>query len=500
MASWQGVSVWDMTSWSEELLLPGVFGPLSFSPDGKTLATDSPAGITLWPLDETRPPLVISDSTNVFLRSGPFLRGDGALSFSPDGKFIVAGRNTISERGVFVLSIWDAQSGKEIAVVPDDPEHVEHTGVITSLVFSPDGNTLVTASMDYSIRLWDFATRQRFATLQGHRSEVWSLAFSPDGQTLASGGKDGEVNLWSVRRAKKENTLAGTWQPAAISRDSRTVAALNRSGTVGFINVATHELEQQFQLGPGWFRSGASISLSDDLSTLAHPIEDGSVRLWNTATRETTTLKVSEGPVDQVILSPDGKSLVTSGRGRHVRWWDLRSGTNFVLGGDVQKVLFARDGKTMATLRRGNTLELWDVATLVVRTNLVLETQFGFEGALSADGRLLAVAGTDDAVRLFDTATGKLLGACFGHKQDVFSIAFSPDSKTLATASDDSTLKLWNVATQQELLTIRRLGGALRGLVFSPDGQVLVGGGSFSQQSGGLRFYHAATASRSDSR
>ncbi|HTD67302.1 MAG TPA: hypothetical protein VK846_12310, partial [Candidatus Limnocylindria bacterium] len=99
-----------------------------------------------------------------------------------------------------------------------------------------------------------------------------------------------------------------------------------------------------------------------------------------------------------------------------------------------------------------------------------------------------------------DTATGKLLGACFGHKQDVFSIAFSPDSKTLATASDDSTLKLWNVATQQELLTIRRLGGALRGLVFSPDGQVLVGGGSFSQQSGGLRFYHAATASRSDSR
>ncbi|HTD66235.1 MAG TPA: hypothetical protein VK846_06870, partial [Candidatus Limnocylindria bacterium] len=395
MASWQGVSVWDMTSWSEELLLPGVFGPLSFSPDGKTLATDSPAGITLWPLDETRPPLVISDSTNVFLRSGPFLRGDGALSFSPDGKFIVAGRNTISERGVFVLSIWDAQSGKEIAVVPDDPEHVEHTGVITSLVFSPDGNTLATASMDYSIRLWDFATRQRFATLQGHRSEVWSLAFSPDGQTLASGGKDGEVNLWSVRRAKKENTLAGTWQPAAISRDSRTVAALNRSGTVGFINVATHELEQQFQLGPGWFRSGASISLSDDLSTLAHPIEDGSVRLWNTATRETTTLKVSEGPVDQVILSPDGKSLVTSGRGRHVRWWDLRSGTNFVLGGDVQKVLFARDGKTMATLRRGNTLELWDVATLVVRTNLVLETQFGFEGALSADGRLLAVAGTD---------------------------------------------------------------------------------------------------------
>ena len=138
---------------------------------------------------------------------------------------------------------------------------------------------------------------------------------------------------------------------------------------------------------------------------------------------------------------------------------------------------------------------MWDVATRAVRNSFVLDTPFGFEGALSADGRLLAVAGNDDAVHLYDTATGQLLGACQGHKQSVFSVAFSPDGKTLASASDDSTLKLWNVATQQELLTIRRLGGALRGLVFSPDGQTLAGGGSFSQQSGGLRYYHAPDVS-----
>ncbi len=489
-----GVRVWDTLTWSEQLLLPGASGPLSFSPDGKTLATDSPAGISLWPLDEARPAVILGDSTNVFLRRSFFMNSPGAMSFSPDGKSIVAGRNAISERGVFVLSIWDAASGKEIGVVPDDPEHIEHTGVITALTFSPDGNTLATASMDYSIRLWDFAARERLATLQGHRSDVWSLAFSPDGRTLASGGKDGELKLWSVHRdTNAQNTVAGTWQPAAISKDSRTVAALNRNGMVGFINIATHEVEQQFQLGQGWFRSAASISLSDDLSTLVQPVDDGSVRIWNTATRESTTLKVTDGPVDQATLSPDGKSLVTAGRGRNVRWWDLGSGTNLAVGGEVHKVVFSRDGRTMAALRRGNTVEVWDVATRMARTNFLVETQFGFEVTLSADGRLLAVAGNDDAVHLFDTVTGKTIGHCYGHKQDIFSIAFSPDGKTLATASDDSTLKLWNVATQQELLTIRRLGGGLRGLTFSPDGQVLVGGGSFSQQSGGLRFYHAPT-------
>jgi WD40 repeat protein len=62
----------------------------------------------------------------------------------------------------------------------------------------------------------------------------------------------------------------------------------------------------------------------------------------------------------------------------------------------------------------------------------------------------------------------------------------------LASASDDSTLKLWNVATQQELVTIRRLGGTVRELLFSPDGTMLVGSRGVASRSGvGLRFYRA---------
>jgi len=58
-------------------------------------------------------------------------------------------------------------------------------------------------------------------------------------------------------------------------------------------------------------------------------------------------------------------------------------------------------------------------------------------------------------------------------------------------AGDDSTLRLWNVATQQELLVDRRLGGALREVMFSPDGQLLAAGSSMSFQTGGIRFYRA---------
>jgi WD40 repeat protein/serine/threonine protein kinase len=486
----EGVSIWDTANWREQALLPNAFGPIAFAPDGGRIVTDTRAGLTVWPWSNTNAPVLLRDSTNVFLRNG-WQRTDGAITFSPDGRFIIASRNTLSERGVFVLSVWDAQTGEEAGTMPDDPEHIEHTGLISSLAFSPDGQTLASSSLDYSIRLWNFATRQPIGALQGHAGEVLSLAFAPDGKTIASGGSDGVVKLWPTQRAPERNPLPGTWQPVGYSKDSHTLVALNRQGSIGFINARTHELEQQWPLETRFFRRGQDISVSDDLSTLAHIAENGTVKIWNTATREATELKVADNFVETAVLSPNGHALVTSSRGRNLRWWDWREGLSTAIGSDAQRVHFARDGRTLVAMQRGGNVFIWDVATRAARFDFKIEAQLGSESALSPDGSVLAVGYMDESIQLYDTASGEWIGACLGHKQNVNSLAFSPDGRTLASASDDSTLKLWNVATQQELLTIRRLGGALRGLTFSPDGQWLVGGGSFSQQSGGLRFYPA---------
>ena len=516
-----GVRVWDTaqgTNWTELRFLTNAMAPMAFAPDGKTLATDTKAGITLWPIEGGRAEVTLQHATNLFVPGVPSYPGSwfkpgGALAFSPDGKWVVATCNTLSEHGVFVLGIWDVESGTGTSM-PDDPEHIEHTGIISSLAFSPDGRALATASCDYSLRLWDWVTRQRLAIFQGHLSEVWALAFSPDGQSLVSGAKDGSVNLWPVRGQEKEDILPGSWQQLlAISKDSRRLAALDRQGTVAFVNLATRELEQEFQpVNPSdrsRFRPAPAVALSADFKTLAHGLDDGRVQLWNTETHETTTLNALDRPVNQVVLSPDGRSLITAGGfglGHGLRWWDLRRGTNVVLDSEALRVLLSPDGRTLAAFQRGDTVELWDAGTRSRRTNLVSEVPLRFDptapappAAFSLDGRLLAVICSDDAVRLWDTATCNLVGTCTGHKQAVSGVAFSPDGKTLATASDDRTLKFWNVATQQELLTIRRLGGALRSVLFSPDGSLLVGRISTSSAMGGLRFYRCPLFRETDS-
>ncbi|MDB6035293.1 MAG: pknB 19 [Verrucomicrobiales bacterium] len=509
------VRLWDTSDWKSQKTLSGASRPLAFSPDAKILASESKGLITLRPLTSGAKAVILEGSTNLFGGRGPFSRMDRGvafsldgnsrmdrgLAFSPDGKYVVGARNTLSEHGVFVLSVWDAASGEEEGTIPDDPEHIEHTGTICSLAFSPDGHTLATASMDYSIRLWDFNTRQRLATFQGHLSEVLSLAFTPDGQSLVSGAKDGEVRIWPIRPRQKEDTFAGVKQPLGFSRDGQTLAALNREGVMVFINLQTEQIQQQISLDHGRFRFGmfgTALSLSEDLSTLVQGRENGQVKIWNTTTGHTNLIKAAQNPIEQVALSPDGNWLVTRARDTGYRRWDLRTRDYKAWRVEAQKVLFSPDGTLIATYGRSNTVQLWDTATLTLRSTLTSEEAFAFPisatatpAAFSPDGQLFAIACQDDAIRIWEAASGKMIGTCAGHKQGIFSIAFSPDGRTLATDSDDSTLKLWNVATQQELLTMRRLGVALRALVFSKDGQVLAAGTSGSSPSGGLYFYRA---------
>ncbi|NBP02582.1 MAG: hypothetical protein EBU90_21170, partial [Proteobacteria bacterium] len=84
-----------------------------------------------------------------------------------------------------------------------------HTGLVYSVAFSPDGQSVVTASTDRTAKLWDVQTGQLLLTLQGHTGLVSSVAFSPDRQSVATGSWDSTANLWNVQTGQLLLTLQG---------------------------------------------------------------------------------------------------------------------------------------------------------------------------------------------------------------------------------------------------------------------------------------------------
>src|SRR5688572_10547529 len=70
-----------------------------------------------------------------------------------------------------------------------------HTGYVTSVVYSPDGLYLASASTDDTVKLWEVSSGKELRTFRGHTDDVRSIAFSPDGKYIASGSWDRTVRL-----------------------------------------------------------------------------------------------------------------------------------------------------------------------------------------------------------------------------------------------------------------------------------------------------------------
>jgi WD40 repeat protein len=131
--------------------------------------------------------------------SSDFNTERSTLSFSSDS------RTLISTIALGHIQLWNLPASKDLeawATSTEVPQPLAilygHYHGVYAIALSPDGEIMATGHREV-IRLWYLPTRQPLKTIKAHRSEVTGLVFSADGQQLISSGRDGRLLVWSTR-------------------------------------------------------------------------------------------------------------------------------------------------------------------------------------------------------------------------------------------------------------------------------------------------------------
>ena len=281
-----------------------------------------------------------------------------------------------------------------------------HKSWVTTVAFNPRTSTLVSGSLDDTVKVWDLQTGNIMFTLQGHRRGVNAVAISAKGQVLVSCGDDNTVQVWNLTTGRLLHTLKGHGR--------------------GVTSVAIgHQ---------GWLLASGS--------------KDKTINLWKLDKGIIIkTFADSMSVIKSVALTPDETTLISGGLDNKVRLLDIRTGQTIrTLSGHLSTincVAISADGLFIASASKDKTVRIWSLATGAIIHCLKGHLQEVNSVAIAPDNRTIVSGSTDGTVKIWDAKSGDLKFTLSDHTNAVTSVSIHRTGKLLASASSDKTIRVW---------------------------------------------------------
>jgi WD40 repeat protein len=468
---------------------------VAFSPDGTMLAAAAPGdrdSVRVWELPGGR-----------LLRSLPE-PGAGFVAWRPGGRqtLVDLRLGMVDRHFGWLLDRWDPRTGEQQAAIPVGG--TASSDVSVDAAVSPDGAWAAVGRVDGGVGVWDLAHGTLATTVPGQAGGPVRVALGPGGMggMLATADTDGRVVLWALPAGTRvrELTTEGDYERQAPGRivfspDGRRLHALGAQGSVQSWSVPLGlRLSPALPGGLTGQPQGLAVSGDGTLAAVASPGAPPTlVRL--------DALLGHPATVIDVAFDPSGKRLATAAADGTVRVWDLA--TRKLLhtvrhGRDATSVAYAPDG-TLASAAADGTVRIVDPAGNE-RAVLTVGEGISHDLAFSPDGRLLAMIWQPevafDASVLHRKTKIYVWQAQALHQRSAIdtgtlvptALEFTPDSALLLAATDTaeispdgvhphSTLRAWRTGDLSRKPAVDLGDDPVLDIAAGPDGRTLAVGG-----------------------
>jgi WD40 repeat-containing protein SMU1 len=294
-------------------------------------------------------------------------------------------------------------------------------------VFSPNGEYLVTGSIDGFVEVWDYGTgtlnkELKYQTLDRimmHNTAVLSVCFNSTSDLLASGSQDGMIKIWNVKTGECVRQIDRAHQKGincmVFSADSTQILSGSQDNTIRIHSLQSGYLMKSFSGHQSFVNS---VLFMPDMSRIISGSSDATVKIWNVKTMECIATfypdpvreknSIHQAPIHSVALLPRTKDqLVICSAAPTIHITDLNG-----------QLLKSIGSSTMNTV---------DFVQCVP----------------SPQGHYIHAVDENHELHSFNVSTGNLEHSMRVHKRDVFGIIHHPYQNLIATFSNDGTVKLW---------------------------------------------------------
>ena len=532
-----GVWVYDVETGKEISLLSGMSGAMTYSPDGRFIATgggDPISGLGGSPLEKGVELWEVTTQSKISLRED--LPAAAILRFSYDSKTLVSlslsrdtiyrldietGESTVTKMGkrpgyMYLesyaltdhkiaigskdgkIELWDTTTGKKLSTLREFgkevrmPDYFVKKNHALAMKYSPDGKRLATGNLDTTVQLWDTTTGEELIVFQKPivGGNTWSVS--------KQNGKEIVNNPMKNERNGSPSTLA-------FSPDGKLLACGSNDSTVKMWNSNTGELISTFT---GHLSSVSSLTFSPDGNTLASGGADGTVRFWDIKKRKPLQNRITGHMwMRTASILNDGSTLVSVSGNGIISVWDLKKShkTTFITKMTLEVPLYWRTYRDLVLSPDGTKLANYGIQSDPSKPNFnervfrLTDVNTGRElvvfpdgsgEVFSPDGKILA-SGGGNRIRLLNAETGEIREIITSdhdedsdeHKPFVKTVAFSPNGNKIVSGTLGGHVQMWDVETGTELSSFfeelpygNKNRDPILNFAFSSDGSLLAVG------------------------